>query len=269
MTIRQRNAFTLIELLVVVAIIALLVAILLPSLNQAREIANQTVCLHTTHQWGLGFVLYDADYGSLPLWGAHFPPTTGYIWTMGPYLGYDMSDYADDITEVLWDLDKVPGVWRCPSTGDRIRSTSTVEQFGDYAVNQPNIFGWNPDVYGPPYGHEPFTIAEIPRPSETLIMGDAMMSTYLYGPFGLAPDTPDMDYDGDGLPASNSGLDTNARIYGILTAGFGYDIPYNNVAARHINRSASMVFLDGHADNLPIWEIMDPQRRLWGEDLWD
>jgi prepilin-type processing-associated H-X9-DG protein len=78
-----------------------------------------------------------------------------------------------------------------------------------------------------------------------------------------------MDYDGDGLPANNSGFDTNSYYYNLLSADFGYDIPYNNVAARHINRSANMVFLDGHADNLPIWEIMDPQRRLWGEDLWE
>ena len=81
--------------------------------------------------------------------------------------------------------------------------------------------------------------------------------------------TPNTDYDGDGLPANNSGKDTNGWLFNLLSTDFGYDIPYNNVAARHVNRSANMVFLDGHADNLPIWEIMDPQRRLWGEDLWE
>jgi len=118
-------------------------------------------------------------------------------------------------------------------------------------------------------GHESFTIAEIPRPADTLIMGDAMMSFYFYAPFGPTPVTPDMDYDGDGLPANNSGFDTNTWIYNLLSTDFGYDVPYNNVAARHANRSTNMVFLDGHGKNLPIWEIMDPQRRLWGEDLWD
>ena len=63
---RQPNAFTLIELLVVVAIIALLVAILLPALNKARAIAEEVVCAHNTKQWALAYFLYDHDYGGLP-----------------------------------------------------------------------------------------------------------------------------------------------------------------------------------------------------------
>ena len=96
-----------------------------------------------------------------------------------------------------------------------------------------------------------------------------MVNFYFYAPFGPGSMTPNTDYDGDGLPANNSGKDTNGWLFNLLSTDFGYDIPYNNVAARHVNRSANMVFLDGHADNLPIWEIMDPQRRLWGEDLWE
>lgn len=53
-----RQAFTLIELLVVVAIIALLVAILLPSLRSAREQARSAKCLANLRSMGQGIALY-------------------------------------------------------------------------------------------------------------------------------------------------------------------------------------------------------------------
>jgi prepilin-type N-terminal cleavage/methylation domain-containing protein len=61
-SLRQRRravrAFTLIEILVVVAIIALLVAILLPSLSRARENARAAVCSSNGHQMGLALQMY-------------------------------------------------------------------------------------------------------------------------------------------------------------------------------------------------------------------
>jgi prepilin-type N-terminal cleavage/methylation domain-containing protein len=58
----RRRAFTLIELLVVVAIIALLVAILIPALGKAREAARKTICGTHLKSQGTAFAIYAASY---------------------------------------------------------------------------------------------------------------------------------------------------------------------------------------------------------------
>ncbi|MFQ5806189.1 MAG: prepilin-type N-terminal cleavage/methylation domain-containing protein [Phycisphaerae bacterium] len=57
----KRGAFTLIELLVVVAIIATLIAILLPSLARARQTARTTMCATNLRQIGTGWTIYAQD----------------------------------------------------------------------------------------------------------------------------------------------------------------------------------------------------------------
>jgi prepilin-type N-terminal cleavage/methylation domain-containing protein len=66
-TAGRRAAFTLIELLVVVAIIALLISILLPSLARAREIAKRTACGANLSAFGRSVLTYaEGERGSLP-----------------------------------------------------------------------------------------------------------------------------------------------------------------------------------------------------------
>lgn len=93
---RCRNGFTLIELLVVVGIIALLVAILLPSLSNARKNARRAACASYLHQIGLALTTYRESYKEFPHqarvgvsnWAAH-PPTGGNVigaWPTGVHV---------------------------------------------------------------------------------------------------------------------------------------------------------------------------------------
>jgi len=69
---RHPTGFTLIEVLVVVAIIALLVAVLLPSLARAREQSRAAVCLSHLKQQGIAFSGYSADHKSILPWAGSF-----------------------------------------------------------------------------------------------------------------------------------------------------------------------------------------------------
>ena len=86
----SQKAFTLIELLVVVAIVAVLSALLLPALQQAREQGKQAGCMSNLRQIGLAFVMYLQDNSDV------FPG------------GYD--SWFTKITAYC----ETPGLFRCP-----------------------------------------------------------------------------------------------------------------------------------------------------------
>lgn len=105
----KKNGFTLIELLVVISIIALLLGILLPSLNKARELARKTVCKSNLHSYGLALIMYTSDNGGT------YPDCYKWLWKSGGggCMWHDASLKADGQLSVY--LGEIEKCHLCPT----------------------------------------------------------------------------------------------------------------------------------------------------------
>jgi prepilin-type N-terminal cleavage/methylation domain-containing protein len=111
---RTPNAFTLIELLVVISVIALLLALLLPTLEGAREAAHRTVCASDQRQLLLALYLYATDNEE------NFPPGSGYDLNAPGRGRRGVGDFFDVLVP---EYVAPPELWYCPA-GVRFADTT-------------------------------------------------------------------------------------------------------------------------------------------------
>ena len=100
----RRRGFTLVELLVVIAIIGILIALLLPAVQAAREAARRMQCLNNIKQIGLATLNYETTHDILPEGSYFFTPPNNWHQTVG-LLGRILPYAEDNALHDLIDFD--------------------------------------------------------------------------------------------------------------------------------------------------------------------
>jgi prepilin-type N-terminal cleavage/methylation domain-containing protein/prepilin-type processing-associated H-X9-DG protein len=152
---QKHGGFTLVELLVVIAIIGVLVALLLPAVQAARESARRTQCVNQLKQWGLSMQLHHDARQALPAGCTQVPRQT-WVMRLWPFIEQNNLATRNDLAKHFHDppvtihntLNGLGGqylaMYYCPDDGEG--SDQTVGQYqrrrGNYVIN------WGNALYG-------------------------------------------------------------------------------------------------------------------------
>jgi prepilin-type N-terminal cleavage/methylation domain-containing protein/prepilin-type processing-associated H-X9-DG protein len=207
----MRRAFTLIELLVVIAIIAILAALLLPTLSRSKTTAQRIKCVSNLHQLGLATHMYwDDNTGNCFRYSGGFTNGGQLFWFgwLGP--GTEGERPFDATTGALFPYLQGRGVELCPSLN------YALAQFKLKAKGAAYGYGYNLHL-----GQSPAKISKIVRPSDTTLLADAAQVNTFQPP--ASPENP-------------------------MLEEFYYVSTNRSEATAHFRHAqkASVVFCDGH-----------------------
>ena len=216
---KNPKGFTLVELLVVIAVIGILLALLLPAVQSARESGRKTACMSNAYQLGMAVNRYDQDKGKVPCWQSEISSTPLYVsWPVSVLSYIERNDLYDSWAAGTATAGIRVNVFLCPS--------SPPESPASVAYGGNSGSGTNTTANGvmPPIG--------IPYSLEDVADGDGTATTLLFAELSGSPSQKLWTYPGG----------TTSQSFNTDFPVFGHTI---TPTSSHVNGGV-VAFCDGH-----------------------